>query len=65
MFDHPFLNLNVFPLSNLAVRSTIYGFINLLCPPVIVPPTKANPRDEPKAAACMVALALRRQDKKK
>lgn len=26
--------------------------------PVIAPPTRANPRDEPRAAACMVALPL-------
>lgn len=45
----------------LPVTSHIYDFIFYLHPPVTAPPTKANPRDEAKAAACMAASPLRRR----
>lgn len=38
---------------------TFYDLIFHRHPPVIAPPTKANPRDEAKAAACMVTLPLK------
>lgn len=38
----------------MCVRALISHFHS----PVIAPPTRANPRDEPRAAACMVALPL-------
>lgn len=51
----------------LSVMCCIFGLIFFhFRPPVSTPPTKANPRDEAKAAACMAASPLkkkRRQDR--
>lgn len=48
-------------LRNVTVMCYIYGLIFHLHSPVIAPPTKANPRDEAKAAACMAASPLKRK----